>query len=869
MSSYLLIPLVVLLAYLITLTMVLRDRRAVRRRLLLVYLIASAAWALSSFMLHANYFPGQLSLWGGLLPVTGLWAVVGYCHLVCAFTRKHVVTWAVLGYAFIAVLAVLAVLGYIPQSVQYAGGTEANIYYGPWLYLMTIGGASFIGLSIFYLMQRYHASKDPQNRNRVAYLLIGVSLLAVFSVRIAVPALSKYPVEHLGHLSNALLITYAISGHKLLDVKLALRKGLAYSSIVVLIATSYLLMLFGLHHYVQSWTSSTGLAAIVAMSLVIAVLFNPLLKLVQRTIDKILYGAAYDYRQMLLGFGGRMSTVLDLGQLAEGMLKPIPKAMNTTQASLLLPSNGDFTSRFGRRLIQGQQVKPISLSKDSPIVSWLGREDRPLSRELIDAAPEFRGLCEVESNLIEGAKIELLVPMKSDGRLVGILALSKKRSGGLYSSDDIDLLIKLINEAAPAIENAQLYAQAKDRAHIDELTGLLNHGYFHDRLDEEVARCSRFGDIFSLLFLDLDLFKAYNDVYGHLAGDDILREIAQYIIDSIRGIDIAFRYGGDEFTVILPQAPLDDAYNVAERIRKRIESEMDSKGIALTCSMGIASWPTDGVMREEVLQAADAALYHSKQAGRNRISLAYDVTPSDVLGMGGNGNGEQEVLSTIHALAATVDAKDPYTYGHSKKACQYATEIAEALGYSEERIATIRAAALLHDIGKIRVSDRLLAKRGPLTDNDWEPIYAHPKLGVAILKHVKSLSGCLATIQYHHERWDGSGYAAGLEGENIPLDARILAVADAYDAMTSSRPYRENRLTHQQAIDELNHGAGTQFDPEIVRVFVALWEPLDSRGAGGGLSRLTQKSQRERLNHSGSVKARGLPGMGAEMPLVQ
>jgi len=869
MTSYSVIPLVVLLAYLLPLTIVLRDRRAVTRQLLLVYLIASAAWAFSSFMLHANYFPEQLPLWGKLLPVTGLWAVVAYCHLVCSFTRKHVVTWTVLGYAFIAGLVVLAALGYIPQSLQYAGDTEVGIYYGPWLYLMTIGGAWFIGLSIFYLVQRYRASKDPQSRNRVIYLLIGVSLLAVFSVRIAFPAFSRYPVEYLGHLSNALLITYAISGHKLLDVKLAVRKGLVYSSIVVLITTSYLLMLLGLHYFAQSWTSSTSLAAIIGMAFLMAVLLNPLLKLVQRTIDKVFYGAAYDYRQMVLNSGRRMSTVLDLGKLAEGMLKPIPMAMNATQASLLLPNNSDFTLQFGKRLIEGQEAMPITLGKDSPIVSWLARENKPLSRELIDVAPEFRGLCEVESNFIECAKIELLLPMKSDGRLVGILALSKKRSGGLYSSDDIDLLIKLINEAAPAIENAQLYAQAKERAHIDELTGLLNHGYFHDRLDEEVARCSRFGDIFSLLFLDLDLFKAYNDVYGHLAGDDILREIAQYIIDSIRGIDIAFRYGGDEFTVILPQAPLDDAYNVAERIRKRIESEMDSKGIALTCSMGIASWPTDGVMREEVLQAADAALYHSKQAGRNRISLAYDVTPSDVLGMGGNGNGEQEVLSTIHALAATVDAKDPYTYGHSKKAGQYATEIAEALGYSEERIATIRAAALLHDIGKIRVSDRLLAKRGPLSDDDWNPIYAHPKLGVAILKHVKALSGCLAAIQYHHERWDGSGYPAGLEGENIPLDARILAIADAYDAMTSARPYREVRLTHQQAIDELKHCAGTQFDPDIVRVFVALWEPLDSQEAGGGLSRLTQKGQRERVNHSGSVKAGGLPGTGAKTPLVQ
>jgi len=391
----------------------------------------------------------------------------------------------------------------------------------------------------------------------------------------------------------------------------------------------------------------------------------------------------------------------------------------------------------------------------------------------------------------------------------------------LYSGDDIDLVTTLVHEAAVAIENAQLYAQARERAHVDELTGLYNHRYFHERLDEEISRCSRFGDIFSLLFLDMDLFKMYNDVYGHLAGDDILREAGEHIRGSIRGIDMAFRYGGDEFTVILPQASLDDAYNVAERIRKRIESEMDSKGVALTCSMGIASWPTDGVMREELLQAADLALYCSKQAGRNRASLASDITHSRAVGMEVKPEGELGVLSTIYALAATVDAKDHYTYGHSKKVSKYATEIAEALSYSEERIATIRAAALLHDIGKIGVSDGVLLKTNALSADDWESIRAHPKLGVAILKHVEGLSGCLAAIQYHHERYDGSGYPAGLKGENIPLDARILAVADAYDAMTSLRPYREGKLSPEQAMQEIERCAGTQFDPEIAKAFVA------------------------------------------------
>jgi putative nucleotidyltransferase with HDIG domain len=190
-------------------------------------------------------------------------------------------------------------------------------------------------------------------------------------------------------------------------------------------------------------------------------------------------------------------------------------------------------------------------------------------------------------------------------------------------------------------------------------------------------------------------------------------------------------------------------------------------------------------------------------------------------------SSEQEIIEAVHALAATVDAKDHYTYGHSKKTSEYAVRIAQELGYSAERIAKLKAAAMLHDIGKIRVPDNILFKPGPLISDEWVAIREHPKFGVAILKHIKGLSGCLPIIQHHHEHFDGKGYPAGLAGDDIPLDARILAVADAYDAMTSQRPYRPSKLTHQDALKELARCKGTYFDPEIVRVFTELWKPLD------------------------------------------
>jgi len=428
-----------------------------------------------------------------------------------------------------------------------------------------------------------------------------------------------------------------------------------------------------------------------------------------------------------------------------------------------------------------------------------------------------------ESHLQLGIRSVVYLPLSVTDRTIGSLILASRKPN-VYSRRQIKLLEKVALQIAAPIENAQLYARLEQRSRIDELTGLFNRRHFEERLKEEVSRHSRYGEVFSIFMLDLDNFKAYNDTYGHPAGDIFLSQIGKIIKGSVRNVDQAFRYGGDEFVVILPQTTKEAAYVVAERVREQIAKAMGKQVIAVTASIGLANYPTDGVVADELVDVADNALYHAKRAGGNRILLSSKILsePLDEGGIRGT-YAKRNGLSAVYALVSAVEAKDPYIYGHSRKVNTYAVALAEASGLSPDEIANVSTAALLHDIGKIGIPDKVLNKKGKLNEEDWRAIKSHPKLGATIISNIPHLVPCVNSILHHHERWDGDGYPEGLKGEEIPIEARILAIADTFEAMTSARPYRP-ALSLEEIVKELRQGAGLQFDPNLVEVFIGIVE---------------------------------------------
>jgi diguanylate cyclase (GGDEF)-like protein/putative nucleotidyltransferase with HDIG domain len=399
--------------------------------------------------------------------------------------------------------------------------------------------------------------------------------------------------------------------------------------------------------------------------------------------------------------------------------------------------------------------------------------------------------------------------------------------GGLDANEDVPAFVLMTGTFAVAgvflvtlrERVGRLIDQLTDAASTDPLTGLLNRRGFQSVIDNELARSERGGRSFSLLMCDCDFFKHLNDQLGHHAGDDALNSIGKLLEENKRRIDVAARVGGEEFALVLPETDQHEAFIVAERLRSRFADGFADQPVALTLSLGVATYPTHGMTADALLRASDEALYAAKALGRDRTVL-YSAEVQGILSVGEGKAPDRghAHLATVLNLAEALDMRDTGTARHSQTVGRYCELMARELGLPDEHVERVRVAGVLHDIGKIGVPDAILCKPGPLTDEEHAQMRKHPEIGARILGGAE-LDDIRGWILAHHERPDGQGYPSRLTEEEIPLEARILAVADAYEAMTSDRVYRK-AIGAQAARRELERCSGSQFDPDVVEAFL-------------------------------------------------
>ena len=477
----------------------------------------------------------------------------------------------------------------------------------------------------------------------------------------------------------------------------------------------------------------------------------------------------------------------------------------------------------------------------------------PLGRGLSGAAAErgepvvanFDTSKPEHSMLAPNVRSGVSLPLSYQDELLGVLTLESRRDQA-FSSQDVLTLKTLADQLSIALRNARAFQNALEEAITDGLTGLKTHRYFMEALERELGRAQRSGHPFAVIMMDLDRFKLVNDQHGHLEGDRVLRLVAKLLNDQLRQSSVLARYGGDEFSLLLPDTNEEQAQYAAERLRKIIEKEPLLAKHHVTASFGVAVYPQHGATHKQILQVADTGMYLAKHEEGNRVRGAMPVPHYvqveaylDVefkrkfstgpeafneilthLEKAVSADGEVRVVDAVTSLARAIDLSDHYTRDHGQAVSRVAAQIARQMHLPDEEVAEIRRAGILHDIGKIGVPESVLKKPSLYTSEEFAVMKTHTVLGEKILEplKVRAIQAIRSIVRNHHEMVNGKGYPDGLRGDNIPLGARIVTVADSFDAMVSYR--YKSPLSRVEAIEELRRCSGSQFDPHIVEAFL-------------------------------------------------
>lgn len=810
------IPLITLVLYVFILVIILTSNKTKLSKAFSLYIIAMIIWSLGSFLMKTDMPPSSL-FWDKVL-LMGLVSVpvllLRFSFVLSGNYKGKIIIY--FGYLMTVILMILSLLGYFVVSAEYSNGVF-TYEIGFAAYIYAVFGMVYTIFALSSMIIR--VKRKEISIKKVRLVIIGLSLVVIGAAMNLNTQLGEYGIDIVFNAMNAVLITYSIYRNKFLEINLIVKKGLSFSLYNLVLFTVYTSTIIIAYNLLVSWGITDIVTTVIFMAPVFLVL-EPLRRLLQRLTNHIFFRATTDRQIILREFSNLVNSAISLDIITSSFITAIQNGINSKEVSIMLKNTNKYF--LSNTSLEDVDYTDLYLKFNHPIVNWFSNGHSLLLSSQISNHVSFKGLWDQEKQVIKIFDTEIVAPIKYFDELIGMVIISGRRDDTPYSEDETDFLQTIINNAAAIIENAKTVESIKKQSITDELTKLYNHRYFHDTVTKWIMKKTY--KKFSVAMIDIDQFKIYNDLYGHFAGDEALKKIAEILSNTAYKDDLLVRYGGEEFVIIMPNIAGPTALKAIERMRRAVEDGFLLSNEAkefLTVTIGVSCYPDDGSNLEEILSKADRAMYYGKQSGRNKAILFKEDTTIVNDNLEVQEQIKEAHLSSIYALAATIDAKDHYTYGHSNNVATLSAALAKEANFGEDDIERVRSAGLLHDIGKVGIPESILSKVGFLDDSEMEIMHSHVVQSINIIKHIPNLLETVPIIMSHHEKYDGTGYPRGIKGTNIPILGRVICIADSFDAMTTDRPYRRG-LSLEQAVYELKKNSSKQFDPVLVETFIKM-----------------------------------------------
>lgn len=685
--------------------------------------------------------------------------------------------------------------------------------------------AGIIMLHVMYLLF-INLNKSLKTKKQVIPIVMGIVILFMGHLALLLPIFKGFPIDIVAGVINAVFLMYALIKRQLFKLKLMASETVGYMFCVGLGFAVFYSVLPLIRNFANLTLDVQGKYDLPIYLVSFVIIVSLLFLLWKKVITTIFVKDEENQNEILSKFSTNVSKSLNLQAIFEYTVTAINEATGINKIYIAIPEHGthNYILRYS-----AQSLADLSfvIKKDNPIVTWLCKNDGYLIMDEFVGSVDYKAMWEAEKLQLQKLGITYCIAFKENDELIGILLFSDQGRKSKLRSQDISVIASLCTVASIAIKNAHIYEKAYLEARTDELTGVLNRRYFYELIHKEFEK-NKEGSL-ALLIINLDDFKLFNQLYGVKQGDIALKAIADILKASIGGNGYIARYSAKEFAILLPGYDVYLAKRLTESIRDQIgtigKNILNYRQKSITISAGISIAPFGAKSVKELLDNADHAVYQVKRKGKNAIKVFDTFVTSDrqLADETDYVNVYDEYKSTIYALTAAIDAKDHYTFNHSDNVAAYAVVLAKALSLNKDIIENIRQAALLHDIGKISIPERILNKPGKLSEEEYRVMQGHVEASIDIIRHLPSLDYVVPAVLGHHERYDGRGYPRRIAGEDIPLTARILGLADAFDAMISKRCYK-SEIPVDQVLNILLEEAGKQFDPQLVSLFISLVE---------------------------------------------